>query len=146
MARTLAIAALALVTVLLQPAPSGAGLGFVLVVNEANPLDRIGRAEASKLFLKRTANWSNGLPAAPCDLSSTSPVRKSFSQEVHGKPVWVIVAFWQQEIAAGRSQPPAACPSEPQALAAVRDNPGGVAYVTEGMALGAGVKAISLEP
>jgi hypothetical protein len=60
--------------------------------------------------------------------------------------VWVIVAFWQQEIASGRSHPPQACPSESAALQAVRDNPGAVAYVAEGTALGPGLKALALEP
>lgn len=149
MTRTSNVAIVAAVlagTTLLDPARSGAGTGFMLVVNQANPLDRVGRADVSKLFLRRAPAWSNGVPAAPCDLSSTSPARKAFSQDVHGKPVWVIVAFWQQEIAAGRSQPPPSCASESAALEAVRDNPGGVAYVTEGTALGPGLKVLALEP
>jgi ABC-type phosphate transport system substrate-binding protein len=144
--RTNAIVAAAFVATLLQTAPSGAGSGFVIVVNQANPLDRLDRGELSKLFLKRTPAWPNGRPAAPCDLSSSSPARKAFSQEVLGKPVWVVVAFWQQEIASGRSQPPPACSSEPAALQAVRDDPGAVAYVAEGTALGPGLKVLALEP
>ena len=141
-----AIVAAALVATLLQPVHSVAGAGFVVVVNQANPLDRLGRADISRLFLRRSPTWPNGVPAAPCDLSTTSSARKAFSQQVHGKPVWVIVAFWQQEIASGRSQPPQACPSEPAALQAVRDNPSAVAYVTEGTALGPGLKALAVEP
>ena len=131
---------------LLQPAPLGAGSGFVVVVNQANPIDRLVRGDVSKLFLKRTPAWPNGAPALPCDLSSTSPARKAFSQEVLGKPVWVVVAFWQQEIASGRSQPPPSCASEPAALQAVRDAPGAVAYVSEGTPLGPGLKLLTLEP
>ena len=146
MTRRTRIVVAALVAALLQPARSGAGAGFVLVVNEANPLDHAARADVSKLFLKRAPTWANGVPALPCDLSSSSPARKAFSQDVHGKPVWVIVAFWQQEIAAGRSQPPASCSSEVHALQAVRDNPGAIAYVAEGTALGAGLKILALQP
>jgi ABC-type phosphate transport system substrate-binding protein len=144
--RTIAIAAAASVTMLVPPPSSGAGSGFVVVVNQANPLDHLLRADVSKLFLKRTAAWPNGLPATPCDLSTTSPARRAFSQDVLGKPVWVVVAFWQQEIASGRSQPPPACASEPLALQAVRDAPGAIAYVTEGTPLGPGVKTLTLEP
>jgi ABC-type phosphate transport system substrate-binding protein len=143
----MAIVAAAFAALLLEPARSGAGgEGFVVVVNQANALDRYGRADVSRLFLKRTAAWPNGVPAAPWDLSGTSPTRKAFSERVHGKPVWVIVAFWQQEIASGRSRPPAVCPSEAAALQAVRDNPGGVAYVAEGAALGPGLKVLALAP
>lgn len=143
---TTAILAAAALAALLQPVLSGAGEGFVVVVNQASPVSRLSRAELSKLFLKRTPSWPGGMAAAPCDLSGTSPTRKAFSAGVHGKPVWVVVAFWQQEIASGRSQPPAVCPSEQAALQAVRDDPGGVAYVSEGLPLGPGVKALAIEP
>jgi hypothetical protein len=144
--RLTALVAAASVVAFLCPVATGAGEGYVVVVNQANPLDRMGRADVSKMFLKRTGAWPGGKSATPCDLSGTSPTRKAFSQGVHGKPLWVIVAFWQQEIASGRSQPPAVCPTELAALQAVRDNPGGVAYVAEGLALGPGVKALVVEP
>jgi hypothetical protein len=118
----------------------------VVVVNQANPVDRLGRAEISKLFLKRTVAWPHGVAATTCDLSATSPTRKAFSQSVHGKPLWVIVAFWQQEIASGRSAPPASCASEQAALDVVRRDVGAVAYVAEGLPLGPGVKALIIEP
>jgi ABC-type phosphate transport system substrate-binding protein len=140
------VAATALVATLLPPVPAEAGEGFVIVVNQANPLDRCSRAEVSKLFLKRSAAWPNGVVAAPSDLSGTSPVRKAFSLGVHGKPVWMIVAFWQQEIASGRSQPPVVHASEQSALESVHSDPGGIAYVGDGVPLGPGVKVLALEP
>ncbi|HUL78864.1 MAG TPA: hypothetical protein VL691_16485 [Vicinamibacteria bacterium] len=143
--RTIALVAASVLT-FVRPAPVPAGDGFVVVVNEANPLGRMRRADLSRLFLKRAATWPDGAAAAPCDLSGTSPTRKAFSQGVHGKPVWVIVAFWQQEIASGRSQPPAVCATEGAALQAVLENPGGVAYVSEDLPLGRGVKALALDP
>lgn len=137
----------ALAAALLSPAGSAAtGDGFVVVVNQANPLDRYGRADVAKLFLRRATAWPSGVPAAPCDLSGTSPIRKAFSERVHSKPMWVIVAYWHEEIASGRSLPPAVCPSEDAALQAVRENPGGIAYVGEGTALGPGVKILTLAP
>jgi len=144
--RMTVLVALASVAALLQPAVGDAGEGFVVVVNQANPLGRLNRAEISRLFLKRTAAWPDGRAATLCDLSSTSPIRKAFSQRVHDKPAWVVVAFWQQEIASGRSQPPAVCPSEQAALEAVRKEAGAVAYVSEGLPLGPGVKALVVEP
>lgn len=70
----------------------------------------------------------------------------AFSQAVHGKPLWVVVAFGQQEIASGRSRPPAVCPTEQAALDAVRRDAGAVAYVAPGTELGPGVKALTVEP
>jgi hypothetical protein len=143
---TATMLAAALGATVLHPVPSGAGAGFVIVVNAANPLDRHGRADISKLFLRRTTAWPNGVPAAPCDLSSTSPVRRAFSEAVHNKPAWVVLAFWQEEIASGRSAPPRVCQDDARALQAVREDAGGIAYVAEGTPLGPGLKALAIAP
>jgi ABC-type phosphate transport system substrate-binding protein len=143
---TIALIALAALAASVHLPAAEAAEGFVVVVNQTNPADHLSRAELSKLFLKRAAAWPNGKAATPCDLSATNPLRKAFSQAVHGKPVWVVVAFWQQEIASGRSLPPAVCPTEQAALDAVRRNAGAVAYVAPGTDLGPGVKALTVEP
>ena len=142
-----AFAAATLVAALLTSVRStAAGEGFVIVVNQANSLTHSTRADVSKVFLRRTPAWPSGVAATPCDLSGTSPIRKTFSESVHGKPVWVIVAFWQQEIASGRSRPPSVCASEEAALKAVRESAGAVAYVSERTPLGSGVKVLAVTP
>ncbi len=144
--RASALVVAAGVLALARPVPTEAGAGFVVVVNQANPLHRMSRADLSKLFLKRAATWPGGAVAVPFDLSGASPTRKAFTQGVHGKPLWVVVAFWQQEIASGRSQPPAVCATEEAALQAVSGDPGAVAYVSEGLTLSPGVKALAVDP
>ncbi len=137
---------LALLASLLLPAPAPAADGFVVVVNERNPQDKLTRAAVSDLFLKRVKAWPNGVPVVACDLSGTSPVRAAFSQGVHRKPAWFVVAYWQQEIASGRSRPPTVYSEEWAALGAVRDDPGGIAYVSAATQLGPGLKRLALEP
>jgi ABC-type phosphate transport system substrate-binding protein len=146
MARFIKTTLLALAAALTLGRPAAATDRYVVVVNKANPVERITRAELSKLFLTRTPAWPDGAAAVPHDLSSSSATRKAFSQDVHGKPLWMIVAYWQQELASGRSRPPAVSADEQAALEAVRNNVGGVAYVGEDVALGPGVKALRLEP
>ncbi len=133
--------------VLLAPAaPTQASEGYVVVVNQANPVHRMSRTDLSKLFLKRTPTWPGGAVAVPFDLSGASPTRKAFTQGVHGKPLWVVVAFWQQEIASGRTQPPAVCATEEAALQAVSGDPGAVGYVSESLTLSPGVRTLTVEP
>jgi len=144
--RTSAVIAVASVLTAARPVPTQAGEGFVVVVNQANPLGSMSRAELSKVFLKRATTWPGGVAAVPYDLSGASATRKAFTQGVHGKPLWVVVAFWQQEIASGRTQPPVVCPTEEAALEAVSHDAGGVAYVSEGLTFPPGVKVLSLEP
>ncbi|HVO12938.1 MAG TPA: hypothetical protein VMX54_19520 [Vicinamibacteria bacterium] len=136
----------AVLLTLLLAASSPAGDGFIVVVNQRNPQDKLTRTELSDLFLKRVKTWPDGVPVVPCDLSGTSPVRAAFSQGVHRKPAWFVVAYWQQEIASGRSRPPAVYAEEWAVLGAVRDDPGGIAYVSESAQLGPGVKRLALEP
>ena len=144
--RASALVVAASMLALAWPAHTRGAEGYVVVVNQANPVHRMGRAELSKLFLKRTAAWPGGTAAVPYDLSGASPTRKAFTQGVHGKPLWVVVAFWQQEIASGRSEPPAVCATEEAALEAVSSHAGAVGYVSEGLTLSPGVKVLTVEP
>jgi ABC-type phosphate transport system substrate-binding protein len=144
--RASALVVAASVLALTRPDPAAGGEGFVVVVNQANPVHRMSRGDVSKLFLRRSAAWPGGAVSVPFDLSGASPTRKAFTQGIHGKPLWVVVAFWQQEIASGRSQPPAVCATEEAALQAVSGDPGAVAYVSEGLALSPGVKVLTVEP
>jgi ABC-type phosphate transport system substrate-binding protein len=139
------VALTGLVASLVPVRPAGAE-EFVIIVNHANPLGRLTRSEVSRLFLRRTKVWPNGVAAVPYDLSGTSPIRAFFSTGVHKKALWVVLAFWQQEIASGRTIPPEVHPTEQAALDAVRENPGAIAYVASGRTLGPGVKALAVEP
>ena len=145
MRRLLTFALLLLGSTSASPGPAEAAGGYVVVVNKANALERIKRAELSKLFLTRTPLWPDGSAAVPYDLGSSAAARKAFTQSVHGKALWMVVAYWQQEVASGRSRPPAVT-DELAALQAVRDDPRAVAYVAEGLSLGAGVKTLAVDP
>jgi hypothetical protein len=71
-------------------------------------------------------------------------VRAEFSKSVHGKAVGSVVAFWQQQIFAGRDVPPAEKAGDEAVLAFVRANPGAVGYVSPA-ANTAGVKVLEVQ-
>jgi ABC-type phosphate transport system substrate-binding protein len=127
-------------------APAGAAEEFVVVVNEANPVTHLPRAEVSRLFLKRAGAWPDGTPVTPFDLSATSPVRKAFTLAVHQKPLEVIRTYWDQEIYAGRSMPPKVHSTEQSVLHAVRGEKGSIGYVSAGSDLGPGLRVLTLDP
>ena len=143
---TVAIVAGTFVATLLPPLHPPAGEGFVVGVSEHSRQVGLGRADISKLFLGRTTTWPSGMAAVPCDLSGTNPIRNTFSLAVHGKPVRAVIAFWQQEIASGRSKPPHVCSSDEAALLFVQENAGGVAYLGDHVSLGPGVKVLAILP
>lgn len=144
--RMSAVLAAAVLAATLVARPSVAGDGYVIVVNERNPVDHLTRAEVSMLFLKRTRVWPGGGAVSACDLSATHPTRAAFSLGVHKKPAWYVIGFWQQEIASGRAQPPKVYADEVSALSAVRENVGGIAYVSEDAVVGNGLKRVVVDP
>jgi len=119
--------------------------GFVIVVNAANPTSSLPADEISRIFFKKTVRWSNGEHVVAIDLSETSPVRESFSQQIHGRPTSAVKAYWQKMIFSGREVPPVEKTSGEEALAFVRDNTGAIAYVAAGTPLGRGVKALTVQ-
>src|SRR4030042_4763467 len=93
---------------------------FKSVVNSGNPVSSISKDELSKLFLKKIATWQDGRAVVPVDLPERSPVRESFSREVHDRPLAAVKSYWQQQMFSGRSTPPATRNSDAEALAFVQ--------------------------
>jgi TonB family protein len=117
--------------------------GFKIIVHPSNPTTVLSQDEASDLFLKRTTNWPHGATAEPVDLAPTAPVRRVFTEQVHGRPLSAIQSFWQQRIFSGQGVPPTQVGSESEVVAFVRAHEGGVGYVSPDTPLG-GVKAVSV--
>jgi ABC-type phosphate transport system substrate-binding protein len=113
--------------------------GYVVVVNAANPASSLSKAEVSNIFLKKSARLT------AVDLPKTSPVRDAFSRVVHGRPAAAVASYWQQQIFAGKDVPPAEKASDAEVLSWVRANANGIGYVAAGTALGAGVKAVTVQ-
>lgn len=126
--------------------PAGAAEEFVVIVNAANPVTSVTNGQLSSLFLKKLTQWGGGLPAVPVDLSPESPVRESFSRQVHRKSTPAVKAYWQQMIFSGREVPPAEKSSAREVVAFVTANRGGVGYVPAGTTLGSGVKTVEVKP
>ena len=75
---------------------------YVVIVNLENPQTTVSKSNVSKLLLKRTSRWDDDTPALPIDLDSRSPVRESFSRDVHGRSVASIKSYWQRQIFSGK--------------------------------------------
>jgi len=142
----LALCVLLAVSVPFNAAGGAPGVsGFVIVVNAANPVSSLPADEISRMFFKKTARWANGEHIVAIDLSETSPVRESFSQQIHGRSTNAVKAYWQKMIFSGRELPPVEKASSEEALAFVRGNTGAIAYVAAGTPLGRGVKALTVK-
>lgn len=138
------IALAVLVSVQIDTTAVAQGSDYVLIVHRDNPLDSISRSQASSLLLKKRARWpGSDLRVEPVDLPGDSSVRESLSRDVHDRSVSSIKSYWQKQIFSGRNSPPPEMASDGEVVAWVRDNPGGIGYVSSRAQLD-GVKAITV--
>jgi len=124
---------LLLLTVLLAGATNGAKpgfQGFLVVVNEANPVSSLSRQEISDLFLKKSSEWSGLGRVLPIDQPEGSAVRESFNREIHRKSNTAVRAYWQQRVFSGRDVPPPEKDGDQEVLAYVRKNAGAIGYLS----------------
>ena len=118
---------------------------YVVIVNPANPIRRLSQSQLSRIYLGKLQGWEIAgkvEPVIPLDQQAGSPLRAQFTQDVLRKSPSEADAYWRQEIYSGRSFPPLE-QSETDALAAVRNSIGGIAYVSASADL-KGVKVVSV--
>jgi ABC-type phosphate transport system substrate-binding protein len=144
MARPLFRTLSSLVLSLALAAAAGAGEGYKVIVNAGNPVSALTKDQVSKIFLKKIQKWDSGQPVVAVDQEASSPVRGSFSKDVHGKAAAAIASYWQQQIFAGRDVPPAEKGSDASVLAFVKGNPNAIGYVSE-QAATADVKVVAVQ-
>lgn len=115
---------------------------YKIIVNPSNPMVSITRENVSRIFLKKTTKFPNGLSASPVDLPVNSATRENFSKEVVGKTAAAVEAYWQQLIFSGRDVPPPQ-KKESGALEFVRSNENGIGYVSANADV-TGVKVVTV--
>src|SRR5512138_1012634 len=144
MRSALAIAASSLALVTVAALALGETRGYVVVVNESNPMPSIATADLVRVFMKTVKRWDNGRAIEPIDQSPESPVRAAFSRSVLGKTVSQVQDHWLRETFSGREIPPPVRGSDAAVLEYVRANSGAVGYVAAGTSLPSGVKALTV--
>ena len=138
--RILVLAALGISAGRIHAEDTGA---FKVIVNPSNPATQMTRLKLGEIFLKKEKRWPDGQPAVPVEPSGKSPVRQRFDQEIFGKPVIAISAYWQQMIFGGKGVPPPEKSNDAEVVTFVRDTPGAVGYVSAG-ADASGVKVVAV--
>lgn len=141
---------LVLAAAILLPAPDGQPAEtvrpFHVIVNAANPVSQLGRAELSAIFMKRTKSWPDGSEIMAVDQPARSALRESFSRSIHEKSGAFVGRYWQRLIFAGRGIPPPEMSSDEEVIAFVAKHRGAVGYVSRAVTLDRGVKVIAVTP
>ncbi len=125
-----------------QPRPLDSS--FRVVVNKANPVSSLTRAELSAIFMRRRRSWADGTEVRPVDHPVGAMVRERFSRAVHGKSVAYVIRYWQRLIFAGRGIPPPEVQSGAAVMELVRANHGAIGYIDAATPVAADLKVIEV--
>jgi ABC-type phosphate transport system substrate-binding protein len=117
--------------------------GYRIIVNPANPTASLDRKFLAEAFLKKTTRWPDGEFIRPVDLAPNAAARQRFTEDALNRSVAAVKSYWQQQIFAGRSVPPAELNGEEEAVKYVARYPGAMGYVGATGEL-AGVKVVSV--
>jgi len=103
---------------------------FSVIVHSSNAETSLTKREVSDFFLKKLTKWKDGRSVVPIDLVEDSRIRISFSRAIHGRQVFAIKSYWQQQIFSGRAVPPREMDSEEEIVHFVARSQGAIAYVS----------------
>jgi ABC-type phosphate transport system substrate-binding protein len=119
-------------------------LSFRVVVNKANPVSSLTRAQLSAIFMRRVRSWPDGTEIRPVDHRVEARVRERFSRAVHGKSVAYVMRYWQRLIFAGRGIPPPVVQSSEAVMELVHADRGAIGYVDAATPIAGDLKVIEV--
>ena len=120
------------------------GAPFKVIVNPSVAGRTVSRAVLAQVYLGAVERWGDGSQIAAVDLSSTSPVRLSFSEQVLGKSLDAVKFQWLRRIANGQ-RPPLSKANDEDVIAFVASQRGGVGYVSAEAPLPATVHEVNVQ-
>jgi len=102
---------------------------FVVIVNNANPVNSLSTVELRRIFMKQSRMWPHGEPMVPVDWDSTHYLRTIFSKDVLGRSVRGMQGYWVQQSMTQGLTPPSTQRSARAVLRFVASVPGAISYV-----------------
>jgi ABC-type phosphate transport system substrate-binding protein len=138
---------LLLLGVALLPASlPGQEVGYRVVVHTSNSVKQLTRDQVSRIFLRKVTLWDNRQPVLPVDQAAESPVRRTFTKQVHNRTIASVQTWWQQQTFAGVGVAPPERASDSEVLDYIRKYPNAIGYVRIGFPVGADIKTLDVRP
>src|SRR6266513_3648162 len=117
---------------------------YRLVVHVSNPVASLSRDQVSKIFLRKVTQWDSHKPVLPVDQAPGSPVRRTFTKQIHQRTIAAIQAWWQQQTFAGIAVAPPERATDAEVLAYIRKYPNAIGYVRATIPTGADIKIVEI--
>ena len=138
------LAATLVLIALAGPRPAAAADSFKVIVNARMTGRTVSRETLTQVYLGKVERWGDGKPITAIDLSTTSPVRASFSQTVLGMSVISVRMYWTRTIV-GDHFPPMVRSTDEDVIAFVGARTGSVGYVSADAVLPDSVHAVAVQ-
>ena len=102
---------------------------IAVVVNINSPIESFTHRELVDLYMGRNLFLPTGGLAVRIDQAPTSNIRKLFYQELVGKSVAEVNAYWAKLLFTGQSTPPYSLDSSKRVLEVIRNNVNAIGYI-----------------
>lgn len=121
-------------------------VSYSLVVHASNPIAHLSRDQVSRIFLRKITLWDNRQPVLPIDQTPDSPVRRTFTKQIHQRTIASIQTWWQQQTFAGVGVAPPERDADVDVLEYIRRYPNAIGYVRSSVPVGSDVKTVTVTP
>lgn len=133
----IAVVLTGLATVLwMIPGQAGAGSRreLVVIVNKANTVGSISKAELSSMYLGKRKTWVTGDIVKPCDLQEPGVEEDQtsmghFSARYLNKDMATLKSYWIKMIFSGKGEPPQVFKKAEEVIHVVSEDPASLGYV-----------------
>ena len=138
------LAATLVLVALAGPRPAAAADAFKVIVNSRMTGRTVSRETLTQVYLGKAERWGDGKPVTAVDLSTTSPVRASFSQAILGMSVVSVRMYWTRTMVSDHF-PPMVRSTDEDVIAFVSSRTGSVGYVSADAVLPDTVHAVVVQ-
>lgn len=102
-----------------------------VIVNSQSELTELNQKQVMSIFLGRARFFPNGLHAKPLDNEMGSKIRSEFFEQLTGKSISDIDAYWARLSYSGRATPPKALDDSEKIIEAVSRSQNAISYIEE---------------
>ena len=100
-----------------------------IIVNHANNVDTLKRAELVRIYLGKKTLWESSLKIVPVLLPEKSPVTQGFIQRIMRKSVDQYRVYWKRRLFSGVATLPKSFRTSTEVVEFVVRNPGAIGLV-----------------
>ena len=116
----------------------------VVIVNKANPIEKISKSLLRNIFLGNYISWENGRRIQIVDFTSDIPLRKLFDENILNLSPQKVSMIWVKVSLSGKSIPPKIVHAEEDVKSFLTENEGGIGYIKNSANLPHSLKIIQV--